>query len=849
MEVSLADAEGLPPGCVLSFCAGTMRRQGPADTQKLRLQFPRGPLFAGHCKVDLLAPIGSCSLLLQQGVERYVLEVPTAASVAHLALRVRDLAASEVGAADAARNAAAAAGIAGTRPGSANETTGPRRHRVALAARGYLDEHRLLEWVQGLLQDIIRDRPGDPWEYIDACTAAARKQGVKDPAPGAGPPPPPDVRPGECVSPRVVEVSTPPSRSASLAPESQLDGLSGTRPPQGEAPEVEPLPIEAPEVRQARRRKCKSMISLEERPRSGVDIHLETQALLANARVDGRLQAILAEIHRERRQARPEQDDAQIQMVARTLLARASIDGRLQAVCTDIRRERQVSCEHGSADDDADLRELARRVLAEANADGRLRAQLAQVAGDSVQAQAPAEAAMDSQSRRRPATDALAEGISEAIPTLGVLWESCPEDAWALLYSRCPGPTKPDLEKISAPEPTAPADANPTFGTLWESCPQEAWALLYSRFPGPPMLDLEANAPSEPTTRAQAFRALADAQSDGRLNIELARFAPPPTELGDRVRLALVEAQDNGQLKAALAAIPPPGAAVRKPKVTPADFTVQAPAALVAELQGEAAVAKKSLAELQGTTAVTNKSVAELKETVREAKSDFEDLRRTAGQFMADLAFLRSLAAASSLKRNGPPQLTPQAELRANPQIEPRADATPTLGPLWESCPQEAWAVLYSRFPMSPKPDREAKAASESRALLEASAAPVRFIPDDDDPAEKDPSMGEDCSGTLGSTAATDDAKAWLGTIASNATTDDANATLGMLSTGDFNPEAIAKSVAELQGKTAVAKKSLAELKETTREAKRDMEDLRRMAEEAMKDLRSGSRVEPRASS
>jgi len=41
-----------------------------------------------------------------------------------------------------------------------------RRHRTAITARQYLDHHNLLSWVQLLFQDLERDRPLDPWSYI-----------------------------------------------------------------------------------------------------------------------------------------------------------------------------------------------------------------------------------------------------------------------------------------------------------------------------------------------------------------------------------------------------------------------------------------------------------------------------------------------------------------------------------------------------------------------------------------------------------------------------------------------------------------------------------------------------------
>merc|ERR1719409_1632142 len=35
-----------------------------------------------------------------------------------------------------------------------------------------------MSWVQGLFQDLSRDRPDDPWNYIDASTNRARTQSM-----------------------------------------------------------------------------------------------------------------------------------------------------------------------------------------------------------------------------------------------------------------------------------------------------------------------------------------------------------------------------------------------------------------------------------------------------------------------------------------------------------------------------------------------------------------------------------------------------------------------------------------------------------------------------------------------
>mmetsp|Transcript_20245 Transcript_20245/g.47263 ORF Transcript_20245/g.47263 Transcript_20245/m.47263 type:complete len:895 (-) Transcript_20245:96-2780(-) len=164
MEVSLLDAAGIPEGCLLSVRAGTTRRQAPANSDNLRLNFPRK--FGDEAvKVDLLAAVGSISFQASEGVDSYPIEVPVAGSSlpAKLTLQLRSL-----------DSTAAGSELENALGGQAGGNK-PRRHKAALEARSYLDQHNLLGWVQELVEGFIEDRPNDPWAYVDQRTKLARK--------------------------------------------------------------------------------------------------------------------------------------------------------------------------------------------------------------------------------------------------------------------------------------------------------------------------------------------------------------------------------------------------------------------------------------------------------------------------------------------------------------------------------------------------------------------------------------------------------------------------------------------------------------------------------------------------
>lgn len=204
MEVLLLESSGLPDGCLLSVRAGTTRRQAPADPDKLRLAFPKDVRHADPFKVDLLAPLGGAVLNLgnvagiydirlsngRDDSMRVVLDVHNTGKDGSALPGSTSSGPAKVVHATAAPGTAFAApqGAAEVFPlglKGASESPGSdkgRRHRTAVSARRYLDEHKLLSWAQILFQDLIRERPEDPWTYIDEHTTWARKLGQQEKA-------------------------------------------------------------------------------------------------------------------------------------------------------------------------------------------------------------------------------------------------------------------------------------------------------------------------------------------------------------------------------------------------------------------------------------------------------------------------------------------------------------------------------------------------------------------------------------------------------------------------------------------------------------------------------------------
>lgn len=155
MEVSLVEADGLPEGCLLSIRSGSTRRQAAVDS-KFKLFFPKGGRAGEEVKVDALLPIGTHVLKLEEGKDQYEMDLNGMQVSLHM---------KEVEQQPLEQDADAKNEI---------DAHASHRHRVAISARKYLDEHQLLGWAHRLFQDLIHDQPDDPWAYIDQRTGEAR---------------------------------------------------------------------------------------------------------------------------------------------------------------------------------------------------------------------------------------------------------------------------------------------------------------------------------------------------------------------------------------------------------------------------------------------------------------------------------------------------------------------------------------------------------------------------------------------------------------------------------------------------------------------------------------------------
>mmetsp|Transcript_25101 Transcript_25101/g.58267 ORF Transcript_25101/g.58267 Transcript_25101/m.58267 type:complete len:423 (-) Transcript_25101:46-1314(-) len=203
MEVSLLSTNGVPEGCHLSIRMGETRQQAPLPgrsselTGSMKLRFPYLPREEEIVKADLLVPLqasvepatdaahaGSAASSMHLPRE---LKLSSQGGTMHLSLQLskegdaRWRASPRAEQDEVSAVQPAEAGLQQGKPPAGPKLAAEDKGLASAAkeARAYLDKHDLLQWMQLVMQDLLRDQPTDPWRYIDAHTERMRQ---RDPA-------------------------------------------------------------------------------------------------------------------------------------------------------------------------------------------------------------------------------------------------------------------------------------------------------------------------------------------------------------------------------------------------------------------------------------------------------------------------------------------------------------------------------------------------------------------------------------------------------------------------------------------------------------------------------------------
>jgi len=147
MELALLTQHGLPEGCIISVRAGTVRRQAAAASGR-PFRFPKIGMEENPVKIDILKPVATAYLVVKPGETQYKVSFG-AGAVSEMDCEV-EIKKAEGGTGDAAH------GEEANKPGagSANE------------AKDYLEAHQILQFIQALLQTVIKERPDQPYIYM-----------------------------------------------------------------------------------------------------------------------------------------------------------------------------------------------------------------------------------------------------------------------------------------------------------------------------------------------------------------------------------------------------------------------------------------------------------------------------------------------------------------------------------------------------------------------------------------------------------------------------------------------------------------------------------------------------------
>lgn len=153
---------GIPETSIISIRAGGTRRQAQLSTLDRPLKFPCEPEQSTTFKVDILDLLGSARLAYNPAENEYSLSLESVygrgdTNDMEVAFRVRRAGDPSYGEPVSPKNAGAA---------SRAEDDKAKDARRESAARDYLEKHGLTAFMQFLMQSLMKDKPPDPYSFL-----------------------------------------------------------------------------------------------------------------------------------------------------------------------------------------------------------------------------------------------------------------------------------------------------------------------------------------------------------------------------------------------------------------------------------------------------------------------------------------------------------------------------------------------------------------------------------------------------------------------------------------------------------------------------------------------------------
>jgi len=155
MELEVLRTTGIPDSSIISIRAGSTRRQAQISALEHPFKFPCKPEECASFKVDILGQIGTARWSFDPAEDTYTLPLEPSGRIPIEALNAG-------GAMEVAFAIRRMTDDCGAESGESNAW----RHRKEIAARDYLEEHNLVNFMQGLLQSLMKEKPDDPYAYL-----------------------------------------------------------------------------------------------------------------------------------------------------------------------------------------------------------------------------------------------------------------------------------------------------------------------------------------------------------------------------------------------------------------------------------------------------------------------------------------------------------------------------------------------------------------------------------------------------------------------------------------------------------------------------------------------------------
>lgn len=148
-EIAILSYTGIPGDALLSVRAGTVRRQATVNSGK-PYKFPKIGIAESPVKIDVYRPIGTAYLVMKPGEDRYN---------ANFTGKLADGMSCEF----EVRASGPEDPLEKEREAQQNARTVAKESEDA---QEYLQRHSILDFVQAVLQTVIKERPEDPYAHM-----------------------------------------------------------------------------------------------------------------------------------------------------------------------------------------------------------------------------------------------------------------------------------------------------------------------------------------------------------------------------------------------------------------------------------------------------------------------------------------------------------------------------------------------------------------------------------------------------------------------------------------------------------------------------------------------------------